>query len=108
VVESRVHLFGVTIGAVTIQGDTDLPDEFMQTRLVVRSNTLLRVSACAAHTATLGHVRETRPSRPHVALVLFEPPHRWEARRFLGRQVSLDQARLDFGDLTFSESNVGR
>jgi hypothetical protein len=34
-------------------------DEFTQARLVVRGNTLLRVAAGAAHTATLSHARET-------------------------------------------------
>ena len=58
-VESGVHLFGVTIGPVTIQGDADMPDEFTQTRLVVTGNTFLRVAVCAVHAATLGHVLET-------------------------------------------------
>ena len=58
-VESGVHLFGVTIGAVPIQGDGDMVDEFTQTRLVVRSNTFLGFAACAVHAATLGHVCDT-------------------------------------------------
>ncbi len=66
-VESGVHLFGVTIGAVTIQGDADMADEFTQTRLVVPSNTFLGVAACAGHAATLSHVREPGPPPPDVA-----------------------------------------
>lgn len=54
-VKGGVHLFGITIGAVMIQGDCDMLDEFTQARLVVRGNTRLRVAACAAHTATLSH-----------------------------------------------------
>jgi hypothetical protein len=47
-VESGVHLFGVTIGAVPIQGDADMADEVTQTRLVVRSNAFLRVAVCCS------------------------------------------------------------
>ena len=67
VVESGVHLFGVTIGAVTIQSAVDMADEFTQTRLVVRSDTFLRVAVCAAHAATLSHVRDNGPPPPDVA-----------------------------------------
>jgi hypothetical protein len=48
-VKGSVHLFGITIGAVMVQGDADMLDEFTQTRLVVRGNTFLRVPAGTAH-----------------------------------------------------------
>ena len=105
-VESRVHLFSVTIGAVTIQGDANMRDEFTQTRLVVPSNTFLRVAACAAHAATVSHVRETGPQPPDVALVLLELMHPWEAADWSDVESALDQARFEFGDLTFTKSNV--
>ena len=66
-VESGVHLFGVTIGAVTIKGDADMADEFAQTRLVVPTNTFLGFAVGAAHAATLSHGRETGPPPPDVA-----------------------------------------
>jgi hypothetical protein len=75
-VKGGVHLLGITIGPVKIQGDADMPDEFTQTRLVVRSNTFLRVAACAAHTATLSYVCETGPPPPHVALIRVAGPRR--------------------------------
>jgi hypothetical protein len=49
VVQGGVHLFGVTIDAVTIQRDADVLDEFVQARLVVRSDMFLRVAVGAAH-----------------------------------------------------------
>jgi len=67
VLESGVHLFGVTIGAVTIKGDADMADEFAQTRLVVPTNTFLGFAVGAAHAATLSHGRETGPPPPDVA-----------------------------------------
>jgi hypothetical protein len=44
-----------------------MADEFTQTRLVVRSNAFLRVAVCAAHAATLSHVRKTGPPPPELA-----------------------------------------
>ena len=58
-VKGGVHPFGITVGAVMIQGDADMLDQLTQARLVVRGNTFLRVPAGAAHTATLSHARET-------------------------------------------------
>ena len=52
-VQRGIHLFDITIGAVTIQGDGEMLDEFAQTGLVVPSNMFLGVAARATHTATL-------------------------------------------------------
>ena len=47
-VESRVHLFGVTIGAVTIQGDADMPDEFTQTSRSTQQHVPARCGVCCS------------------------------------------------------------
>jgi hypothetical protein len=62
-VQRRVHLLGVAISAVTIQRDADMFDEFVQARLVVRSDTFLRLTVGAAHGSTLTQTHRSAPAR---------------------------------------------
>jgi hypothetical protein len=65
-VQSGVHLFGVTITAVTIQRDGDTLDEFAQTRLVIRSDIFVRVAGGVAHGSTLTQTHSHPPARFHL------------------------------------------
>ena len=72
-VQSGVHLFGVTIGAVTIERGTDMFDESAQTRLVVHGDVFLGVAVCAAHAVDANARRSKRPPMVSAGLSIDDP-----------------------------------
>jgi hypothetical protein len=60
--------------AVKIQRGTDMLDESAQTRLVVRSDTFLRVAVCAAHAVDANARHSKRPPMVSAGVSNKHPP----------------------------------